>query len=117
MTTHRGALPTLTEVIDIASGESELGLGSATLAPESLPLEAQPALSTDTGVALTTQVLETLRPRIDALLEARLQSVIAPRLAHVAGELVQSMRGELAGTMHELVSQAVADVLARRRKP
>ena len=117
MTTHRGALPTLTEVIDIASDELEPVVGSATLAPESLPLESQPVLPTDTGVALTIQVLETLRPRIDALLEARLKAVIAPQLSRLTDEVVQSLRGELASVMRELVAQAVADLLARRRKP
>jgi len=115
MTTHRGALPTLTEVIDIEA--DALLSETAALPPESLPLESQPVVRAEPGVALTTQVLETLRPRIDALLEARLQAVIAPQLARLSDEVVRSLRGELAGVMHSLVAQAVDDLLARRRKP
>jgi hypothetical protein len=117
MTVHRGTLPTLTEVIDIQDELLDSATAPVALPPESLPLEAQPAWAADTGVALTTQVLETLRPRIDALLESRLQAVIAPELSRLADEVVHSLRGELAGVMHTLVAQAVEDVLARRRKP
>lgn len=117
MTVHRGTLPTLTEVIDIDDEALVSPAGAVALPPESLPLESQPASAVDTGVALTTQVLETLRPRIDALLESRLQAAIAPHLSRLADEAVRSLRGELAGVMQTLVAQAVEDVLARRRKP
>jgi hypothetical protein len=115
MTTPRGSLPTLTEVIDI---DADAWLSeTAALPPESLPLETQPDVRAEPGVALTTQVLETLRPRIDALLEARLQAAIAPHLARLTDDLVRSLRGELAAMMQKLVAQAVDDLLARRRKP
>jgi hypothetical protein len=116
MTTHRGALPTLTEVIEIEAAALMPAAGSAELPPESLPLESQPVLPVDMGAALTTQVLETLRPRIDALLQARLQAAIAPQLSRLADEAVRSLRVELASVMQLLVAQAVDDLLARRRK-
>jgi len=122
MTSHRGALPTLTEVIDIEAEALVLAAGQAPPAKESLPLESlalesMPPLRPDPATALTTQVLETLRPRIDALLAARLQAAMAPQLERLAEELAQSLRTELAGAMQSLVAQAVDDVLARRRKP
>ena len=113
MSTHRGALPTLTEVIDIRADS----LVPAALAPESLPLDAQEVVQADLGAALTTQVLETLRPRIDALLETRLEAAMAPGLARVADELARQLRVDLAIALRGMVAQAVDDVLARRRKP
>ena len=117
MTSPRGALPTLTEVIDIEAGALASDFGPAVRPTEALPLEERTSLAVDPGVALTTQVLETLRPRIDALLEARLQAAIAPHLARLTDEIVHSLRGELALAMRSLVAQAVEDLLARRRKP
>lgn len=117
MTSPRGALPTLTEVIEIEAEALASGFGPAVLTSESLPLEEREPAPVDPSVALTTQVLETLRPRLDALLEARLQAVIAPQLARLAHDVVDSLRGELAVAMRSLVAQAVDDLLARRRKP
>ncbi len=117
MTMHRGALPTLTEVIDIEADALVPTGDVAPLPPESLLLDAHTAMPHDLGVALTTQVLETLRPHIDALLESRLRAAIAPQLSRLADEAVQSLRVELASVMQALVAQAVDDLLARRRKP
>lgn len=117
MTAQRGALPTLTEVIDIEADALALPAGPAALPPESVPLESQPVVSADKAVALTTQVLETLRPRIDPLIESRLQAALAPHLARLADDLARSLRIELATAMQVLVAQAVDEVLARRRKP
>ena len=117
MTAQRGALPTLTEVIDIEAAALAPAAGSAPLPPESAPLESQPVVPADKAAALTTQVLETLRPRIDALLESRLQAVMAPQLARLANDVAERLRGELASAMQVLVAQAVDEVLARRRKP
>lgn len=117
MSTHRGALPTLTEVIDIRADSLVPATAPAALAPESLPLDAQEVVQADLGAALTTQVLETLRPRIDALLETRLEAAMAPGLARVADELARQLRVDLAIALRGMVAQAVDDVLARRRKP
>jgi len=117
MIAPRGALPTLTEVIDIEEAALVPVAGNLPLAPESVPLESQPVIQPDPAIALTTQVLETLRPRIDALLTARLQAVMAPQLERLADDLAESLRSELAVAMHSLLPQAVDNVLARRRKP
>ena len=117
MTSPRGALPTLTEIIDIEADGLVSGFGPAVQATEALPLDERPVRAADPAVALTTQVLETLRPRIDAMLEARLQAAIAPQLARLTDEIVQSLRSELAVAMRVVVAQAVEDLLARRRKP
>ncbi len=117
MSTHRGALPTLTEVIDIRADSLVPAAAPAALPPESLPLDAQAVVQADLGAALTTQVLETLRPRIDALLETRLAAAMEPGLARMADELTRQLRVDLASALHGMVAQAVDDVLARRRKP
>lgn len=117
MTAPRGALPTLTEVIEIEADALASGFGPAVLTTEALAFDERTPAPADPVVALTTQVLETLRPRIDALLEARLQAVIAPQLARLSDDLVQTLRSELAVAMRLLVAQAVDDLLARRRKP
>lgn len=117
MTTQRGALPTLTEVIDIAVDALPPATAPKPLPPEALPLESNPAMPQDTAAALSTQVFEALRPRIDALLEARLREVLAPQLARLADDTVQYLRVELASALQVLVGQAVDEVLARRRKP
>jgi hypothetical protein len=117
MIAPRGALPTLTEVIEIEPAALVPVEEYVPLAPESVPLESQPVIRPDPATALTTQVLETLRPRIDTLLTARLQAVMAPQLERLADELLDGLRQELAAAMHSLVAQAVDEVLSRRRKP
>ena len=117
MSTHRGALPTLTEIIDIEAEALVPAAGRAPLPPETLTLEDQPVVRPDLATALTTQVLETLRPRIEALLAARLQAAMAPHFERFADEVVHHLRAELAVTLQTLVAQAVDDLLAKRRKP
>lgn len=116
MSTHRGALPTLTEVIDIRADSLLPATSPAELPAESLPLDGHAVVQADLGAALTTQVLETLRPRLDALLETRLEAAIAPGLARVTDELSRQLRADLAIALQAMVAQAVDDVLARRRK-
>jgi hypothetical protein len=116
MTAQRGALPTLTEVIEVSAEPS----APAVLAPESLPLESAPPQAADShesAAVLTHQVLTSLRPRIDALLEARLREAMVPLLARCADELQKGLRVELAAAMQALAAQAVDEALARRRKP
>ena len=123
MTPQRGALPTLTEVIEFEADAPVGAGGPAPLPPESLPLDSQAAAAAsahnvaETGAALTVQVLEALRPRIDALLEARLRDVLAPQLARLAADAAECARKELSVALHALVAQAVDEVLAQRRKP
>lgn len=111
----RGALPTLTEVIEVHAEAP--ASAPAVLPPESLPLETQQPVPADLGAALTTQVIESLRPRIDALLDAQLEAAIAPRLSRLVEALAQDLRVELAGALQALVAQAVDEVLSRRRRP
>ncbi|MES2960360.1 MAG: hypothetical protein V4792_19390 [Pseudomonadota bacterium] len=115
MSTQRGALPTLTEVIEIEADALAPAGPLAPLAPESVPLESQPPPAFDKA-ALTTQVLETLRPRLDGLLEARLQTALAPQLSRLTDELTQALRAELSVALQALVAQAVDEILARRNK-
>lgn len=117
MKARRGALPTLTEVIDVQSDKRPPLAGPASLPAESLPLEGPERAQADADAALRAQFLNKLRPRIDALLEARLQAALAPQLARLADELAQRLRTELATELRALVTQAVDEALTRRRKP
>jgi hypothetical protein len=117
MNRQRGALPTLTEVIEIHVDPQRVEAPPPPFVPESMPIELLPVARVDAHAALTSQVLETLRPRIDALLNARLREVLAPHRPRLTDEAVQRMRSELVTTMQVLVAHAIDDVLARRRKP
>ncbi len=126
MTPVRGALPTLTEVIEIeVVSEAMAGAGNEALvplAPESRPLESEFAALpqgtlADQRAALTTAVLDALSPRIETLLEARLNAAIAPQLRRLVQDAIRQVRGEMATSLHSVVAQAVDDVLAQRKKP
>ncbi len=117
MTADRGALPTLTEVIDVEGELPPAGAAPVPLPPESLPIELPSSAAVDPGDELTAQVWDALRPRIDALLKDRLREVLATELSLLAEDTVHRVRGELASAVQGLVAQAVEDVLARRRKP
>jgi hypothetical protein len=116
MTQQRGALPTLTEVIEVSTELLPATAPPTPLAAESLPLESPFVAPAVTRSALTTQVLEALRPRIDALLDARVRDVLAPQLSRLADAAMLSVRTELAGVVQALVAQAVDEVLAQRRR-
>lgn len=117
MSTQRGVLPRLTEVIEVDAGGLSADSRPAALAPESMPMELLPVLPVDTGADLKARMLEALLPRIDALLEERLREVLTTRLSRLAEDTAHRVRGELAGAVQTLVAQAVEDVLARRNKP
>lgn len=117
MKTRRGALPTLTEVIDVKADQRAAQTGPAHLPAESLPLEGAQRAQADADAALRAQLLNTLRPRVEALLDAKLQAALAPQLQRLADELAQRLRTELASELRGLVTQALDEALGRRRKP
>jgi hypothetical protein len=121
VTRPRGALPTLTEVIDVGPDSVVPQAGPTALPPESIPIEtpyrAPPQRPTPVDAALHAKALAALQPRIDALIEARLHVAMAPLLARVADEVAQRLRGEIAGDLPALVAQAIDEALALRRKP
>ena len=104
-----GALPTLTEVIelDVASAAP-----AAAMRP---PAEALP-MDSDTA-ALMSAVLGALDSRLEALLEARLHAALSPQLRLLVQEAIRQVRGEMAVSLQALVAQAVSEALARRQKP
>lgn len=117
MKARRGALPTLTEVVDVQRDKRPPLAGPASLPAEALPLEGAERARADADAALRAQLLNTLRPRVDALLEAKLQAALAPQLKRLTEELAQRLRAELAAELRALVTNAVDEALKRRRKP
>ena len=122
MTSVRGTLPTLTEVIELAAGSEPMTPEPAALAPESRPMEAYAlplprAALADPHAALVAAVLDTLEPRLDTLLEARLNAAIAPQLRRLVQDAIRQVRGEMAASLQALVAQAIDDALAKRKKP
>jgi hypothetical protein len=116
MTPHRGALPTLTEVIELDADPALPAAGPAAPRAESMPLEAE-AVAPAEAADVAARALESLRPQVDALLDARLQALLPPQLSRLADELAHQLRDELAITLRALVIQAVDEALAQRRKP
>jgi len=115
MTSQRGALPTLTEVIEINTELLPPTAAPAPLPAESVPMEWAAPPHAASSAALAAQVLDILRPRIDAMLEVRLREALALQLSRVAEDVAHKLRGELAGAMQTLVAMAVDEALAQRR--
>ena len=115
MTSQRGALPTLTEVIEINTELLPPALAPAQLPAESVPMEWVAPPQAVSSAALVAQVLELLRPRIDAMLEVRLREALAAQLSRVADDVAHNLHGELASAMQALVAKTVDEVLVQRR--
>ena len=98
-------MPTLTEVV-------ELDVDSARADVQLLQRPAEPAAAAD---ELSAEVLFELEQCIDSLLEWQLREALAPALARVADGLIREARQELSGVLRELVKDAVARALERRK--
>lgn len=98
-------VPTLTEVV-------ELDVDSARADVQLLQRPAEPAAAAD---ELSAEVLFELEQCIDSLLEWQLREALAPALARVADGLIREARQELSGVLRELVKDAVARALERRK--
>jgi hypothetical protein len=60
-------------------------------------------------------VMGGLQQRIDLMLEYRLREALAPVLARATDAVLHEARDELARTLHDVVTRAVSQELARRR--
>lgn len=100
-------VPTLTEVVDFTA--------PAPSAAESAIAPPPGALAFSGEAEWVARVLAQLQHQIDASFEARLRDALAPLLARSAEALIREARAELTGTMHAMVTRAVALELARAR--
>lgn len=124
-----GAVPTLTEVVDMATFVGELPMAMPML---SLPAPSVPALglvgsgqtpqeataetvyfSAEDQRSLTQNVLRTIQKEVDTVLDQRLKDALVPILARCAESMMQALREDLASTLHEVVAGAVAVELNR----
>jgi len=116
-------LPTLTEVIEMpAFGRGSIGVELQPPLPEALP--APPEGEVEVARAgpffideeqLVQRVLTDLQRNADLMLEYRLRQALAPALARLSDALIRDVRDELAVTLHDVVSRAVNQELARHR--
>lgn len=119
-------VPTLTEVVELPEapttappGDPEVPAASAPvpeppLIPPFLERRANwPSLQEEQVVQ---RVLLDLQRQIDLMLETRMRETLTPVLTRVTDALVRDLRHELASTLHEVVSHAVAQELARHRE-
>jgi hypothetical protein len=113
MNPSRTAVPTLTEVVQIAGNAPAITLDELQAAPETdAAVDTVPALD---EAQLLARVLDDVQRQIDPMLEYRLRESLSPALARLTESLVQEMRGELASTLREVIERAVALELARQR--
>jgi hypothetical protein len=99
-------VPTLTEVLELRSPAPPGSSATESAAPA-------PAAAREDDIAAL--VLEDVLEHADRLLEARLREALAPALARAADVLIREARDELSRAMRQLVMDALARELARRR--
>jgi hypothetical protein len=136
-------VPTLTEVIspltgvdllldvpgvltESAAADSGVAVDSGGLAPftkASVPSisallasveELEPAVVEELPLE---RVLAGVRRQLDAGFDAQLREALQPILQRTAELLIRETREQLMGTLRETIEQAVAEELARHRKP
>jgi hypothetical protein len=66
---------------------------------------------------LAEKVLQDIQRQLDLMLETRMRETLAPALTRATDTLVREMRHELASTLRDVVNRAVAQELARHRRP
>jgi hypothetical protein len=98
MSNEMPALPTLTEVVDVAAA-----------AP---PVAAPPGED-----ELRKAILADIQRQVDQMLEVRLREALAPAITRLTDALVREARGELASSLQDIVTRAVAQELSRHRGP
>jgi hypothetical protein len=116
-------LPTLTEVIEIASPVGEAGVETGGAAPAEAAADAAieavaappGALTAIDEEQIVQRVLTDLQRHADLMFEYRLREVLTPALGKLTEGLLRDVRDELAATLRDVVSRAVSQELARRR--
>lgn len=127
-------VPTLTEVVQLPSSHA------ATQVPSLDPATGTPAFPGRPGSfverrapqaerranwpppppgedQLAERVLQDIQRQLDLMLETRMRETLAPALTRATDTLVREMRHELASTLRDVVNRAVAQELARHRRP
>ena len=91
---------------------------AAPATPAPAPAPAPPVQRTAASPAqdeLTERVLAEVQRRVEQVLEDRLLQVLTPALLKLGESWATEARNELAATLREIVADAVADEMARRR--
>lgn len=111
-------LPTLTEVM-------QEGQRAARAEPAAPAQDAPPPAASTVAAAgelagldearIVEAVMNGLQQRIDLMLDFRLREALAPVLARATDAILREARDELTHTLHDVVTRAVSQELARRR--
>jgi len=101
--TNLQSLPTLTEVIEVASAMRPQVAEDAASAP---------ALDEE---QLVQRVLVELQRHVDLMLEYRLREALTPVLARLSDSLIREVRHDFAATLRDVVARAVSQELTRYR--
>lgn len=126
-------VPTLTEVVEVTQGDladastlqmtpassletppAENSIGDA---PAVAPAEPARAAASPENDELTARVLADVQQRVEKVFEDRLLQVLTPALLKLGEAWATEARNELAATLREIVAEAVAQEVARRREP
>jgi hypothetical protein len=102
------------------AGGRPAGAAPSVTAPSTpMPSAPVPAATAPAAVdqALAQRLLLDVQRQVDLLLEQRLRETLAPLIARLTDDLVSASREQLASTLRELITQAVAREMARRREP
>lgn len=120
---HLQGLPTLTEVVELASTPREAVAAAPAAVLPVVPQEAVAAAAVETAAALelgeeelVERVLDELKRDTTVLLEARLREVLAPAFERLTETLADDVRLEITATLHDLVARAVSRELSRQRE-
>lgn len=119
---HLQGLPTLTEVVELASTPREAVAAAPAALPPMAPQEALAGRAVEAAAALelseqelVERVLDELQRDTTVLLEARLREVLAPVFVRLTETLADDVRLEITATLRDLVARAVSRELLRQR--
>lgn len=124
-------VPTLTEVVEVApdnsadastlqmtpasSLETPPGENAIGDAPAAAPAESARRAPSPESDDLTERVLADVQQRVEKVFEDRLLQVLTPALLKLGEAWATEARNELAATLREIVADAVAQEISRRR--
>lgn len=119
MSSPKGLLPTLTEVIELDPAVDGILSGPLPLAPDSMPLEmlgreAAGAVLCRAGVGITDEgaqaLLQRLQPRLDAWIEARAASLLADAVSDAMAQAARALAREVSAQLPMLAREALEEL-------
>jgi hypothetical protein len=119
MSSPKGLLPTLTEVIELEPAVDGMPAGPLPLAPDSMPLEmlgreAAGAVPRRAGFGITDEgaqaLLQRLQPRLDAWIEARAAALLADAVSDAMAQASRALAREVSAQLPTLAREALEEL-------